>query len=604
VAAPAPPRPRPRGKRRRPAAFLGDMPAAVRRIAIYLRRSTDDEHQPFSISAQEAALLNYIASQSGWTLAARYSDDASGATTGRPDLQRALTAARAGRFDVLLVVRVDRFSRRLSDLLALLAELDDAGVAFVSATEPFDTSTSIGRMLVQLLGVFAEFERETIIDRVTKGMAAKAAKGKWPGGRRPYGYQVDRDTQKLVPHLEEASHLKEIFKLYAGQRFGTRAIATELNRRGVRSRTGKPWSGHAVARILANPAYAGDIAHGDVYAEDAHEALIDRQTWQRASAIAAERADPQTQRAASNSDYDLTGKITCPGCGHKYIGTSATGRSRTYRYYTCFSRVRYGTHGCDAARLPADDTDTAILHALADFYAQAPSLIADAVTRAQARLRDGHADRHAEAGAVLAQIKNKQAAIDRYFTAFENGTMDDTTAGPRVTALRAEIDQLQARHHEITDAIGDEPAAPPSHTIERLGTYLHDILDSGTPAERKAAVEALIAEIRITGEGIIPVFRIPGPRSPIPGDTSTTITSAVPVRAMVRSVELRGLEPLTPWLQTTGSPSPYVYLCRSASVPMSGSPLASGPVAVLPCCTSCPPPRRAEGDAPRNASPS
>ena len=176
MAAPAPARPRPRGKRRRPGAFLGDMPVGVRRIAICLRRSTDDEHQPFSISAQEAALLNYIGSQAGWTLVAKYSDDASGATTGRPDLQRALTAARAGRFDVLLVVRVDRFSRRLSDLLALLAELDDAGVAFVSATEPFDTSTSIGRMLVQLLGVFAEFERETIIDRVTKGMAAKAAR--------------------------------------------------------------------------------------------------------------------------------------------------------------------------------------------------------------------------------------------------------------------------------------------------------------------------------------------------------------------------------------------------------------------------------------------
>ena len=546
MAATAPARPRPRGKRRRPAAFLGDMPAAVRRIAIYLRRSTDDEHQPFSISAQEAALLNYIASQSGWTLVAKYSDDASGATTGRPDLQRALQAARAGRFDVLLVVRVDRFSRRLSDLLALLAELDDAGVAFVSATEPFDTSTSIGRMLVQLLGVFAEFERETIIDRVTKGMAAKAAKGKWPGGTRPYGYWVDRDTHKLVPHPEEAPHLKEIFRLYADERLGTRAIAAELNRRGVRNRTGKPWSGHTIARILANPAYAGDIAYGDVYVEDAHDPLIDRETWQRASSIAAERADPQTQRAASNGDYDLTGKITCPGCGHKYIGTSATGRSRTYRYYTCFSRVRYGTHGCAAARLPAcpPTTPTPPSSApLADFYTQAPGLITDAVTRAQARHRDGYADRHAEAGALQSQIKAKQAAIDRYFTAFENGTMDDTTAGPRVTTLRAEIDQLQARHHEITDTIGDEPAAPPPHTIAQLGTYLHDILDTGTPAERKAAVEALIDEIRITEEGIIPVFRIPGPHSPIPGETSTASTSAVPVRAMVRSVGRQGLEP-------------------------------------------------------------
>jgi hypothetical protein len=365
-----------------------------------------------------------------------------------------------------------------------------------------------------------------------------------PGGTRPYGYRVDRDTHKLVPHPEEAPHLKEIFRLYAGERLGTRAIAAELNRRGVRNRTGKPWSGHTVARILANPAYAGDIAYGDAYVEDAHDPLIDRETWQRASPIAAERADPQTQRAASNGDYDLTGKITCPGCGHKYIGTSATGRSRTYRYYTCFSRVRYGPHGCDAARLPADDTDTAVLRALADFYTQAPGLIADAVTRARARHRDGHASRHAEAGAVLAQIKTKQAAIDRYFTAFENGTMDDTTAGPRVTALRAEVDQLQARHHEITDTIGNEPAAPPPHTIQRLGTYLHDILDAGTPAERKAAVEALIAEIRITEEGIIPVFRIPGPHSPIPGETSTS-TSAVPVRAMVHSVGRLGLEPRT-----------------------------------------------------------
>ncbi len=536
---------RTRGKRRRAAAGFGDVPAGLRRAAIYLRRSTDDEHQPFSISAQETALASYIASQPGWTQATTYTDDASGATTSRPGLQRALTAARAGRFDVLLVVRVDRFSRRLSDLLALLAELDDAGVAFVSATEPFDTSTSIGRMLVQLLGVFAEFERETIIDRVTKGMAAKAAKGKWPGGRRPYGYYVDPGTSKLIPHAEESPHLKEIFRLYAGQRLGTRAIAAELNRRGVRHRTGKPWSGHAIARILANPAYAGDIAHGDVYIEDTHEALIDRVTWQRAAAIAAQRADPQTQRAASNSDYNLTGKITCPGCRHKYIGTSATGRSRTYRYYTCFSRVRYGTHGCDAARLPADDTDTAVLRALTSFYTQTPALITDAITRAQARHRDSHAHRHAEASAVHAQIKTKQAAIDRYVSAFENGTMDDTTAGPRITALHAEIEQLHARHHEITDTIADQPAAPPPATIAQLGTYLHDILDAGTPAQRKAAVEALIDEIRITEEGIIPVFRIPGPRSPIPGETSTTSTSAVPVRAMVRSVGRVGLEPTT-----------------------------------------------------------
>jgi site-specific DNA recombinase len=128
------------------------------RVAIYVRRSTDEEHQPFSIEAQDSRLRAYVKSQPGWSLVARFEDDASGAKLDRPGLDKALAAARAGRFDVLLVYRVDRFTRRIRDLVTLLDELDRAGVVFRSATEPFDTSTPAGRMLVQMLGVFAEFE--------------------------------------------------------------------------------------------------------------------------------------------------------------------------------------------------------------------------------------------------------------------------------------------------------------------------------------------------------------------------------------------------------------------------------------------------------------
>ena len=119
---------------------------ATRRVAIYIRRSTDEDHQPFSLEAQEAKLRAFVASQPGdWQIVAVYSDDASGATTDRPDLQKALRAARAGLFDTLLVYRVDRFSRRLRDLTTLLDDLDEAGIVFRSATEPFDTSTPVGR---------------------------------------------------------------------------------------------------------------------------------------------------------------------------------------------------------------------------------------------------------------------------------------------------------------------------------------------------------------------------------------------------------------------------------------------------------------------------
>jgi len=525
--------------RPRPGTALGPAPGP-KRVAIYLRRSTDDEHQPFTIDAQESALAAYIQSQPGWTLVATYSDDGSGASTQRPNLQRALRAARAGRFDVLLVYRVDRFSRRLSDLLDLLADLDDAGVSFASATEPFDTSTSIGRMLVQLLGVFAEFERETIIDRITSGMRAKAAKGKWSGGRRPYGYVIDPATSKLVPHPAEAPHVREMFRLYTHQRLGTRAIATELTRRGITTAGGKPWASLQVGRVLANSAYLGAITHADVHVPAAHPALIDADTFRRAAEIAAARSGPHTQRAASPGDYHLTSLIRCPGCGCKYIGQSANGNGGTYRYYICFTRSRYGPAACNATRIPAGQADTAALHALAAFYAQETELLLGAITRQQAQQDSGQDERQAQVDAIASQIQAKQAAIGRYQNAFENGTMDDTTAGPRLRELQQELIALKARQAELDEAISDRPAPPRPAALSQLRTHLLELVSqTGNAIERKAAIEALIHEIRITEKGLIPVYQIPAPDTTPPGQDS----EQDPVRAMLHSERAKGIEP-------------------------------------------------------------
>ena len=198
-----------------------------------------------------------------WHIVKVYFDDASGATTSRKDLQNMLNAARAGLFDTLLVYKVDRFSRRLRDLVSLLDALADADVVFRSATEPFDTSTPIGRMLVQMLGVFAEFEREVIIDRVTAGMATKAAKGLWTGGARPFGYQVDRILDKLIPEPDEQAIVKRIFDLYTRDRLGTPSIAKRLNEEGLRTSNGKPWSGATLGWIVTNRVYTGEKHFGD-----------------------------------------------------------------------------------------------------------------------------------------------------------------------------------------------------------------------------------------------------------------------------------------------------------------------------------------------------
>src|SRR6266511_4808424 len=184
------------------------------RVAIYIRRSTDEEHQPFSLEVQDTRLRAYITSQPGWRLVATFRDDASGATLERPSLTDALAAARAGRFDILLVYRVDRLTRRIRDLSHLIDDLDTAGVSFRSATEPFDTATPSGRMMVQMLGVFAEFERAMIIDRVIAGMERKAARGEWTAGSAPYGYEVDPESSYLAPNPTEAplipGHLRSI----------------------------------------------------------------------------------------------------------------------------------------------------------------------------------------------------------------------------------------------------------------------------------------------------------------------------------------------------------------------------------------------------------
>ena len=484
------------------------------RVGIYVRRSTDDEHQLYSIEAQDTRLDAYIGSQPGWRLVARFPDDASGASTERDGLQRALAAARAGLIDVLLVYRVDRFSRNLRDMVMLLDELDAAGVVFRSATEPFDTSTPMGRMLVQMLGMFAQFERDTIIDRVIAGMERKAAKGKWKGGKRPFGYQADKTTHTLIVDEHEAVIVRLIFGLYTRDRLGSRAIATILNDRGHRTSSGGKWSGYQVIRALNNRVYLGELTFRNITTTGTHDPVIDPKTWAQAQAILGTRGESHAHRAASASDYMLTGRLRCPKCGKAMIGTRATGRNKTYRYYTCWNLARYDTSKCDFKRLNADEADNAILGALATFYRTRHDLIRDAITAAQAQHRAAHAHRHAELAAVDNEITKTSQAIDRYLTAFERGTISEDLVAGRLTDLRAKTRQLRIRRDELTHTLDSEPAAPQPATLATVADRITEIIASGTHNQIKALVEDLVAKVTITGpDRLRPVFRWVSPPS-------------------------------------------------------------------------------------------
>ncbi|TKG66322.1 recombinase family protein [Prauserella endophytica] len=516
------------------------------RVGIYVRRSTDDEHQPYSIEAQDTRLDAYIGSQPGWRLVARFPDDASGATTERDGLQRALAAARAGLIDVLLVYRVDRFSRNLRDMVMLLDELDSAGVVFRSATEPFDTSTPMGRMLVQMLGMFAQFERDTIIDRVIAGMERKHAKGKWKGGKRPFGYLVDKTTHTLVVDEHEAVIVRLIFDLYTKDRLGSRAIAKVLNDRGHRTSSGGKWSGYQVIRALNNRVYLGELTFRETTVTDTHAPIIDLTAWEQAQAILDARGESHAHRAASGSDYVLTGRLRCPKCRKAMIGTRATGRNRTYRYYTCWNLARYDASKCDFKRLNADAVDVAVLDALAGFYRTRHDLIADAIAHEQTQHQAANADRNAELATVENEITKTGQAIDRYLTAFERGTMDEELVADRLTELRAKTKQLRVRRDELTLALDDAPTAPEPATLVAVADHIAEIITSGSHNQIKGLVEALVAKVTITGpDRLIPVFRIPQPRNndgTAPALPAETAPKGV-VRTMTKSVGPVGLEP-------------------------------------------------------------
>ncbi len=493
------------------------------RVAVYTRASTDEAHQPYSLEAQAKRLDAYVVSQGDWELVRSFSDRISGATLERPALTKALREARAGRFDLLLVYRVDRLARSVRGLAQILEELDTAGVAFRSATEPFDTATPAGRMMVQMLGVFAEFERATIIDRVIAGMERKAAKGGWCGGTIPYGYKLDGDF--LVVNEDQAPLVAAIFDRYTRRREGAKAIANWLNERGHRTRSGRPWSHASVITVLRNRVYVGQVHFRGAYHEAPHPPLVDADTFGKAQAILDDRGEHISKRASNSSDYLLGGLIVCTACGKRYVGNAAHGRRYRYSYYTCFSRHRYGPDSCDSERLPAKELDEAVLDALVETY-EPHDLLDRIAGDAAARQQAARERQQGELAVVESELAKAEQAVERYLLAFEVGSLPEAQCGERVRTLGAKIAELRDRRTELAEALeGGDLRPPTAQQIANTRQQVLGAIDNGTDRQRKILLQALVHEVRVHGRGrVLPTFRVPFTRGE---DTVRTLVGSV-----------------------------------------------------------------------------
>ena len=513
------------------------------RVACYLRISTDEDHQPFSLGAQETRLGAFVASQPGWEQVKTYTDQFSGAYAERPALDQALRDARLGRYDILLVYRVDRFARSLKVLVALLEELEQAGVAFRSATEPIDTSTPTGRMLVQLLGVFAEFERATIIDRVVAGMERKAARGGWPGGAIPYGLRLDAEHH-LAIEPTEFPLVERIFARYGKERAGAATIAAELNADGHHTRSGRPFSAKVILDILRNRSYLGEVSFRDV-CHQPDESLIDAVLFDKAQALLAERGERRDRRMAqAHPSYLLSGLVVCGHCHHNYVGVAAAGKGHRYRYYMCFSRQRYGKAACVGERLRADVLEEAVFDALLNVYKD-PELIERAVAaKTQERATSVRMQRD-EILATETELKKTEAAIERYMMAFEAGSITDDLFGPRVRDLSDNARALRARHEELIQIEESAAMDPPTQAdLDSLRADLADELLHGSDARRKAVAQAFVHRLVVDGRDTIhPTFYVRDSLPPdMTGERRETATDGRS-RAVTPTVGTKGFEP-------------------------------------------------------------
>jgi len=484
------------------------------RIATYTRISTDEAHQPYSLEAQAERLEAYVKSQEEWRIVRRFSDAASGASLERPGLERALREAEAKRFDLLLVYRVDRLSRSVRGLAQILEQLEEAGVSFRSASEPFDTCSSAGRMMVQMLAVFAEFERATIVERVVAGMERKAARGEWIGGSVPFGYRLDGERRFLEPEPAEALVVEEIFTRYAKRLEGTQSLARWLSERGYRTRQGKPFNPQAVLTILRNRSYRGEVGfRGEHYAAP-HPPLVDDALFERAQAILRERGEDASLRRSNQSDYLLTGLVKCAHCGKRYIGAAANGNGGGYRYYVCFSRQRYGRKACAAESLTAGELEEAIMGQLVSVLEQEP-LVRQAIEEAFAELEAERPKREA----ALMQLEGEQHKVnerlDRYFRAFEEGSLPAEACGQRLQELTETLSQLESRRAELAVEPEDEPEPLSEADLRALAGEVRTVIEDGDPPQRKALLQALVQEIRVVSRAeIYPVFCVPMVRPP------------------------------------------------------------------------------------------
>lgn len=541
--------------KRGPRTLASSGPAGTRKVrcAIYTRKSTDEGlDQAFnSLDAQREACAAYIASQrhEGWELDPTFYDDGgySGGTMERPALKRLLADVESGRIQVIVIYKVDRLTRALSDFARIVEVFDRQGASFVSVTQAFNTTTSMGRLTLNVLLSFAQFEREVTGERIRDKIAASKKKGMWMGGPIPMGYDL-RDRRLLI-NKTEAGIVRRIFTRHV-ELGSIRELAEELEATGVRSKLrtmqdgrvvgGTPYSDGALAYLLRNVIYIGNIRHGDQVYNGEHEAIISPELWEANQQLFAKAANEPRPRKSLPSPLtgfleDELGRIMGPAHGNR--------GSRRYRYYVSRSSTE---HSEAPWRIPAADLESMVERGLTGFLNDPLRRSAELGEAARAEVEEAVASRLVDMVGNAASLSRLLDSLDARIIVRQDvisilldpaKLLEMLCCGGRTDreepiAIDIAV-QMKRRGHELK-LIYAAPEARPAMRDDRLvqllgqGRIAYQQLLSGSMAGSARAHAVRLARLQFLAPDIVTAI-LEG-RQPIELNTRTLLrTSELPI---------------------------------------------------------------------------
>jgi len=505
------------------------------RCAIYTRKSSEEglDQEFNSLDAQRESAEAYIASQKaqGWVcLPEQYNDGGfSGGSLDRPAMDRLIKDIEAGKVDCVVVYKVDRLSRSLMDFSRIMDAFDAHSVSFVSVTQQFNTTSSMGRLTLNILLSFAQFEREIIGERIRDKVAAQKRQGRWAGGVPVLGYDVDRSgpSPRLVVNAKEAARVREIFAMYL-EKQSLQPVVRELDRRDWRNKRretkkgrvigDKPFDKATLHTHLINPVYKGMISHkGELY-QGVHEAIIEPEQFDRVQKMLKHNGRSGGLEVRNKYGALLRGLLRCKACDQAmtHVFTTSRGKSRKqYRYYRCVGSIKRGACTCPSGSLPAREIERLVVdEARATMTDKA--FVKQIVGESQGVLDQQIKDREQGLADLAAELKRLHRDLKRAV-----GEPGDQAA--RIAELNDAIAADQRRAGEL----GEELEALKSQRIdpgeaEGMLTDFDEVWVSLIPREQARLLNLLIETVEYDSEAqsVSVTFRASGIRSMASTDDS------------------------------------------------------------------------------------